>query len=350
MPLEAGSSQATISHNVATEVKAGHPVKQAAAIAYSKARGDDEKTGKVVSVSGKWFYRKPNDSLRYGPFDTASEAAAEANRKGVRVDAAPLKEDVDVLKVKMAMALKSNDLHLAQNFKKRIAEIEERAKGDAEARADGDLEGDLEDLREQLADAKRQGYVAMANNLREDIRLLEARIKEARGTPKVRKDRADVTAQLTSDERADAKRAFPSMTLEELERNVESETDPDRKKRVQDEIAARKAGTSQHKKTPQVRWDADQKYRVKFDGHPAKVVTASSERDAMRQVYKDQFGGRDYDRSNEVGSVQRADDASEIDQGKYDAAVGGIGAKLDAALKRSDALEAKVTKLGSAFK
>lgn len=40
MPLESGSSKATISNNIATEVRAGKPQKQAAAIAYSKARGD----------------------------------------------------------------------------------------------------------------------------------------------------------------------------------------------------------------------------------------------------------------------------------------------------------------------
>ncbi len=38
MPLERGSSQAMISRNIATEVRAGKPVKQAAAIAYSTAR------------------------------------------------------------------------------------------------------------------------------------------------------------------------------------------------------------------------------------------------------------------------------------------------------------------------
>lgn len=37
MPLQKGSSRKTISKNIATEVRAGRPVKQAAAIAYRKA-------------------------------------------------------------------------------------------------------------------------------------------------------------------------------------------------------------------------------------------------------------------------------------------------------------------------
>ncbi len=40
--LESGSSQATISKNIATEIKAGKPAKQAAAIAYSKAQDEAE--------------------------------------------------------------------------------------------------------------------------------------------------------------------------------------------------------------------------------------------------------------------------------------------------------------------
>mgnify|MGYP001576053964 CR=1 FL=1 len=37
MPLKKGTSKATISQNIATEVRAGRPKKQAAAIAYNTA-------------------------------------------------------------------------------------------------------------------------------------------------------------------------------------------------------------------------------------------------------------------------------------------------------------------------
>lgn len=43
MPLEPGKSKKIISRNIAKEVRAGRPVKQAAAIAYSSARKPKKK-------------------------------------------------------------------------------------------------------------------------------------------------------------------------------------------------------------------------------------------------------------------------------------------------------------------
>lgn len=53
MPLEPGKSQAAFKHNVATEVQAGKPTKQAVAIAYSeKERTDDEMAEGYAPIKG----------------------------------------------------------------------------------------------------------------------------------------------------------------------------------------------------------------------------------------------------------------------------------------------------------
>lgn len=52
MPLKKGYSKKTIARNIATEVRAGYPVKQAVAIAYSMARKSAPKS-KRASLAPK---------------------------------------------------------------------------------------------------------------------------------------------------------------------------------------------------------------------------------------------------------------------------------------------------------
>jgi len=50
VPLEEGSGHAVVSRNIATEIRAGRDPKQAQAIAYSKARGDDASAPKAAGI------------------------------------------------------------------------------------------------------------------------------------------------------------------------------------------------------------------------------------------------------------------------------------------------------------
>jgi hypothetical protein len=53
MPLESGKSKKVISDNIATEMRAGKPRAQAAAIAYSKAGEYKRPTAKPMRRSGR---------------------------------------------------------------------------------------------------------------------------------------------------------------------------------------------------------------------------------------------------------------------------------------------------------
>lgn len=50
MPFEQGSSKEALSKNIETEIKAGKDPKQAAAIAYSVQRANDEYVPEAISV------------------------------------------------------------------------------------------------------------------------------------------------------------------------------------------------------------------------------------------------------------------------------------------------------------
>jgi hypothetical protein len=89
MPLEPGSSRETISRNIATERRAGKPADQAAAIAYSKARGDA--AGDYAAAKAK----HPNGHCRF--WDEAGmsklDAIADAAAGYARADDVPEKSE-----------------------------------------------------------------------------------------------------------------------------------------------------------------------------------------------------------------------------------------------------------------
>lgn len=62
MPLKKGYSKKTIGENIAREVRAGRPAKQAAAIAYSTARKAANKAGKPHKAPAKPKSRKKRGS------------------------------------------------------------------------------------------------------------------------------------------------------------------------------------------------------------------------------------------------------------------------------------------------
>lgn len=64
MPLAAGSSENTISHNIAEMIRAGHPPKQAEAAAYAKARGDRTDAVPSVRAAGIMFIT-PNGEVLF---------------------------------------------------------------------------------------------------------------------------------------------------------------------------------------------------------------------------------------------------------------------------------------------
>ena len=88
MPLEkAKEGTPGFSRNIATEMKAGKPQKQAVAIAYNKAREDSVTADCVYEKNGEFFFEMPGFKDHRGPFASESEAKEAAVKAGVVADA-----------------------------------------------------------------------------------------------------------------------------------------------------------------------------------------------------------------------------------------------------------------------
>ena len=99
MPLEKGSSQETISRNIATEIRAGKPPKQAAAIAYNvagKARADmtDPEWQELRKLLSEWIGEEaaePEHKADASPskkLDMLLKGVSHLHRRMMRADAA----------------------------------------------------------------------------------------------------------------------------------------------------------------------------------------------------------------------------------------------------------------------
>ena len=82
MPLKSGSSQETISENIATEIRAGKPRDQAAAIAYNKAgKARDEQPALVTAPNAGAPLRRPRAAD--GPIGGAGSQGGQGKRSTV---------------------------------------------------------------------------------------------------------------------------------------------------------------------------------------------------------------------------------------------------------------------------
>ena len=93
MPLETGKSKTAFGHNVATEMKAGKPQKQAVAIAYSKARGDatDTEAAKIDHLHSNVVHIAQRLTELFGRFEKHMEFHARKGDK--KADASTAEEE-----------------------------------------------------------------------------------------------------------------------------------------------------------------------------------------------------------------------------------------------------------------
>jgi len=176
MPLLSGSGKETISANIATEVRAGKDPKQAAAIAYSKARGDMlDGIGRAINAAA--------DSVRIldcradAWFSKGTEIAEDAGRMTRRAqDGAVLAQrlidrakDVRVGLAKAARAARAKGMAFEGLPESSLADAEKRA-----SHASTDYRLALQSISQGSADEVRRWLAEGAG----DLRTAESRISE----------------------------------------------------------------------------------------------------------------------------------------------------------------------------
>ena len=147
MPLESGSSQATISKNIATERRAGKPEKQAIAIAENKARGDADMSSIPVGASdgetkraGRLMDAEMLSRVADAGISIVNRIAKRMDREMCRLDAEPdinaKREQLQKDNARREAERKVQDLRL---------KVEERT-----AQKDDELKAELEKAEEHL--------------------------------------------------------------------------------------------------------------------------------------------------------------------------------------------------------
>lgn len=151
MPLEKGSSEKVISHNIETEINAGKDPKQAAAIAYSEAGENKKGANDMADEDKKKDEEKMAKDKKAMDADTKEEKGDQKLAKDMKACDADEEEE----KKKKAEDKKAMD-------KKAMDAEEEKKKDKAEDKKAMDS---ISELRSELADLRKNGIKALMGEL-----------------------------------------------------------------------------------------------------------------------------------------------------------------------------------------
>ena len=185
MPLAPGSSQTTISRNIATEIRAGKPRDQAAAIAYSKARGDafvpNPPKDRHEAAGLDWKMMGYNRANAIARAEKMGYDAEQTKRFLKGFDSANPRSDANSRRMDSVLAA-------CDSLAKRMDAYGER-KDAAFDRSPRAIQMEIDEVRKDLEEVNRGGKyvsgsatskVAAAALLKSKLRSLEAELEKAR--------------------------------------------------------------------------------------------------------------------------------------------------------------------------